>query len=54
MLTLNDLKFNIITFLQTFVAFGLNCAEVNEHVWPIVASNEPVTFRVVKPLYFTF
>lgn len=54
MLALHDLKFNIITFLEALVTFGLDRAEVNEHIWPIVTSNEPVAFCIVKPLYFTF
>ena len=54
MLTLYNLEFHIVSLLQALVAFGLDCAEVNEHIWPIVASNEPITFCIVKPLYFAF
>jgi len=54
MLALHNLKFNVIALLKAFITVGLDRAEVNEHVWPIVTSNEAIPFCVVKPLYFTF
>jgi hypothetical protein len=53
-LTFGDFELNLITFLQALVSLGGDCTVMNENIWPIVASNEPVPFRVIEPLHCTF
>jgi hypothetical protein len=53
-LALGNLEFNLVTFLQAFVAFGADRAVMNKYVWPICASDEPVSFRVIEPLNGSF
>ena len=54
LLTLHNLELHSVSLLQTLVAFTGNGAVVDEHVGPIIASNEPVTFGVIEPLYSSF
>src|SRR5437899_11942570 len=53
-LALGDLELNLIAFLQALVAFGGDRAVVHKHIGPVRTTNEPVTFRVIEPLYGSF
>ena len=53
-LTLNDFEFDCIAFLQTLVSIGRDGTVVNEHIGATIASDEPISFCVVKPLDRTF
>lgn len=53
-LSLNNFKLYCVALLQAFVAFGSDGAIVDKHVGAVVAPNEPVSLRVVKPLYRAF
>src|SRR5437879_4948738 len=54
LLPLHDLEFNRIALLQALVALAGNGAVVYEHIGPVVASNESVSFGVIEPLYSSF
>lgn len=49
-LSLHDFKLNFVTFLKAFIAIAGDRAIVNKHIWPAVASQKAIPFRVVKPL----
>jgi len=53
-LAFSDFKLYLVSLLQAFVAFGTDRAVVNKYVWPICAPDEPVSFRVIEPLYGSF
>src|SRR6266404_6872808 len=53
-LSLSNLEFYVVSFLQTAVAFRFNGTVVNKNVRPIVTTNEAKTLCVVEPLYFAF
>ena len=53
-LSLHDVKFNIVAFLQAFIPFSLNRGVVYEHIRAIVAPNEPESFCIIEPLHFAF
>jgi hypothetical protein len=53
-LAFDDFKFDIVSFLETLVAFGCDGAEVNKNVGTILSSDEPVSFCVIEPLYGAF
>ncbi|EJI84014.1 hypothetical protein AEST_32200 [Alishewanella aestuarii B11] len=53
-LTLFDFESNFLTFVQSFVAFSLDCTEVNESVSAaVILSDETETFVSVEPLNYT-
>lgn len=43
-LAFDDFKFDIVSFLETLVAFGFDGAEVKKNVGTIHSSDEPVSF----------
>ena len=47
----DHIELDLLTFLQAAESIGLNGREVYEHVLPILAADETITFGVVKPLY---
>ena len=51
--SLHDVEFDIVAFLEAFIAVGLNRAVVHEHVWTVVAANKSETLGIVKPLHFS-
>jgi hypothetical protein len=53
-LALNNVEFHIVPFLEALVTIQLDRAVMNEHVWPIVTTNEAVSLRVIEPLHFAF
>lgn len=53
LLALNDVKFDFVAFLQTFVTIDLNCAVVNEDIRSVISSYKAVTLRIVEPLHLT-
>ena len=46
-----NVELNLLTFLQTAEAVGLNGGEVNENVLAVLAADETIALGVVKPLY---
>ena len=54
LLTLDDVKLNIIALFQSFVPIQLNCRIVDEYVWPVFTPDESVALGVVEPLNLTF
>ena len=48
---LNDVELNALTFVQSFEAFALDCAEVYENIVSAFYLNESETFFCVKPFY---
>ena len=53
-LALGDFELHRIAFLQAFVSLRGDGAVVNKYIWSIRAPNEPVSFRVIEPLYGSF
>src|ERR1035438_4618234 len=49
-LSLCNLELDRVAFRQAFVAFGLDCRVVHEHVGPIILADESVTLTIVEPL----
>src|ERR1017187_1945009 len=47
--TLNDVKFHLVAFLQTFIAINLNGAVMHEDVCAAFTSEKAVAFRVIEP-----
>jgi hypothetical protein len=54
LLSLSDLEFYVVSFLQTAVALRFYCAVVNKNIRSIITTNETETFCIVEPLYFAF
>ena len=54
LLTLDDVKLNIIALFQSFVPIQLNCRIVDEYVWPVFTPDESVALGIVEPLDLTF
>ena len=50
---LNDVELDLISFVQTLVAFDLNGTVMNEDVYSAFAPEEAVAFRAVEPLHRT-
>jgi hypothetical protein len=53
-LAFGDFKFNLIAFLQALVSLARDGAEVNKNIGAILSSDEPVSLRVIEPLYGAF
>jgi len=53
-LTLHDLKFDLIAFLQALIALGLDGAVVDKYIWSTFLTNESKTLSIVKPLHSAF
>ena len=53
-LSLDDLEFNCVAFLQAFITVTGDGAVVDENVRPTVASQKAVPFRVIEPLHRAF
>lgn len=53
-LALGDFKLDLIALLQALVSLRGNRAVVNENVRAIRSSDEPVSFRIIEPLYGSF
>jgi hypothetical protein len=49
--TLHYVELDLLTFLQAAESLCLDGREVYEHILPILAADETITFGVVKPLY---
>ncbi len=54
LLTLDDVKLNIIALFQSLVPIQLYCRIVDEYVWPVFTPDESVALGVVEPLDLTF
>lgn len=50
-LSLDDLEFNVVAFLQALISITGNGAVVDEYIRSRVASQEAVPFRVIEPLH---
>src|SRR5580698_4877225 len=48
---LDYIELHLLAFLQATESVGLDCREVHEHVFAILAADETIPFGVVKPLY---
>jgi hypothetical protein len=53
-LTFGDFELHLVAFLQAFISFRGNRAVVNENIRAIRASDKPVAFGVIEPLYGSF
>jgi hypothetical protein len=49
--TLDDVKLNLLTFLQAAESIRLDSGEVNEHIFAVLTANETIALGIVKPLY---
>jgi hypothetical protein len=49
--SLDNLKFDGVSFLQRAIAIANNCGVMNKHIRSIFSSDEAVSFRVIEPLY---
>ena len=49
--SLHNVKFNFLAFLQAFVTLRLNGAVMDEHIGPFVTANKSKSLRIVKPLH---
>jgi len=48
---LHNLKLDWISFLQCPIAVACDCGVVDKDVGTIVAPDEPISFRIIEPLY---
>ena len=48
---MNDVKFDLLTFLKRFEPFGLDRGEVDEDVAAFLRFNESIAFFRVEPFY---
>ena len=53
-LSLDNIEFYLVAFLQTFVPIDLDGAVVDKDVGAVVSSDESVPFGVVKPFDLAF
>jgi hypothetical protein len=53
-LALNDVKFDVITFFEALISVELDCGVVDEDIGAVFASDESITFCVVKPFDLAF
>jgi len=53
-LTLNNIEFDFVAFLEALVSVELNSAVMDENVRSIIASYKAVALCVIKPLDFAF
>ena len=54
LLSLNDVKLDLVPFFQTLVPIELDRAVMDKHVGSIVPADKAVTLRVIEPLHFAF
>ena len=47
--SLDDFEFNCISLLKSAISIPGDCGIVNEYVWAIIAPDEAISFRIVKP-----
>ena len=47
--TLDNFEFNRIPFVQGFVSLAYDCRVVDKYVWTVIAPDEAVAFRMIKP-----
>ena len=53
-LTLDDIELDLIAFFQCLIAVQLYRRIVDEHIRPVIASDESVSLGVVEPLDLAF
>ena len=53
-LAFDDLKFDVIAFLQALVPLGNKGTVVHEHIGSVVTADEPKPFSIVEPFYGSF
>jgi len=46
---LDDFKLDRVSLLQCAVSIPGDCGIVNENVWAIIAPDEAISFRIIKP-----
>ena len=54
LLASDNLHGYLLAFVQSFAAFALDCAEMNEYILPAFLLNKSKPFRVVEPLDGSF
>ena len=47
----DNVELHLLTFLEAAESGCLDGGEVNEHILTVLAADESITLRVVKPLY---
>jgi hypothetical protein len=53
-LTLDNVELDLVAFFKRLVAVKLNRRVMNEHIRPVIATDESVALGVVKPLDLPF
>ena len=53
-ISLDDVEFYVVTFLQALIPVRLNRRVVYEHIGTIFPPDESESFRIVEPLYLAF
>ena len=53
-LPFDDLKFDVIAFLQALVPLGNQGTVVHEHIGSVVTADEPKAFCIVEPFHGSF
>ena len=53
-LPFDDLKFDVIAFLQALVPLGNQSTVVHEHIGAVVTADEPKAFCIVEPFHGSF
>jgi hypothetical protein len=54
LLALDDLEFDVVAFLQAFVAFRTDGTVVNENIGTVITSDETEPLGIIEPLDLTF
>jgi hypothetical protein len=49
--SLDNLKFDRVSFLQSSIAVSHDCGIMNENVRAVLAPYEAITFRIIEPFY---
>ncbi len=47
---LDNLKFNLVPFVQGFVSLAYDCRVMDKYIWTMIASDKAVTSPVIEPL----
>jgi hypothetical protein len=47
--TLDNFEFNRVPFVKGPISLAYNCRVVDKYVWTVIAPDEAVTLRIIKP-----
>jgi hypothetical protein len=53
LLSLHDVKFDLVTFFQALISINLNGAVVDKDIWSVVPPDKTIPLRIVEPLDLT-